>query len=144
MLRLRRSLPDCSVGWGSNRPLRRTVEGANGLNFVTDQEFLIKCSTVEGNKVSDLLQRDFERSRDTEARFGSVLASVLSENEQIEAAYITAMAKGSGSPGRTPADAPEVDGVVRISDADLRVGDLITARITRAFDYDLGGIVALS
>lgn len=42
--------------------------------------------------------------------------------------------------GRTKADAPEVDGVVYLSDAGaLKSGDIVAARITDADDYDLYG-----
>ena len=49
--------------------------------------------------------------------------------------------EGAGFVGRTQADAPEVDGVVRI-DGDLHSGDLIPVKITGSDDYDLTGIVA--
>ena len=40
--------------------------------------------------------------------------------------------------GRTYAEAPEIDGVVRIADAfELEPGDLLTAEITDADDHDL-------
>lgn len=51
---------------------------------------------------------------------------------------------GDGFVGRTFRDAPEVDGVVRLPDGDLRAGELIAARIERADDYDLHGVVVPS
>jgi ribosomal protein S12 methylthiotransferase len=49
--------------------------------------------------------------------------------------------EGDGFVGRTQADAPEVDGVVRI-EGDLHSGDLIPVKITGSDDYDLTGVVA--
>ena len=48
---------------------------------------------------------------------------------------------GSGLVGRSFRDAPEIDGVVHLPAGDLRPGDMTTARITRAEDYDLHGVV---
>ena len=45
--------------------------------------------------------------------------------------------------GRSRADAPEIDGAVYLSSRrPLRVGDIVSARIERADDYDLHGSVA--
>ena len=50
---------------------------------------------------------------------------------------------GGGFVGRTRADAPEVDCVVKIPDDNLAAGDLIRAEITAVDDYDLVGRVVL-
>jgi ribosomal protein S12 methylthiotransferase len=47
-----------------------------------------------------------------------------------------------GFVARTMSDAPEIDGVVRLPQGDLRSGDMIRARIVGAADYDLQGVVA--
>ncbi len=45
--------------------------------------------------------------------------------------------------GRSKADAPQIDGNVYVSSRrPLRVGDIVTARIDRADEYDLHGTVA--
>jgi len=45
--------------------------------------------------------------------------------------------------GRTKADAPEIDGLVHISDAgDLQPGDIVRVTIEAADDYDLFGLLA--
>lgn len=42
-----------------------------------------------------------------------------------------------GAIGRSPGDAPEIDGNVYLEDFDLKPGDLIKAQITDATEYDL-------
>jgi ribosomal protein S12 methylthiotransferase len=45
--------------------------------------------------------------------------------------------------GRSKADAPEIDGAVYLSSRrPLRVGEIVTAKIERADEYDLHGVVA--
>jgi ribosomal protein S12 methylthiotransferase len=52
------------------------------------------------------------------------------------------MAKGMAK-GRSKADAPEIDGAVHLSSRrPLRVGEIVTAKIERADQYDLHGSVA--
>src|SRR6202043_2012853 len=47
------------------------------------------------------------------------------------------------SKGRSRADAPEIDGAVYVSSRrPLRVGEMVTAKIERADQYDLHGSVA--
>jgi ribosomal protein S12 methylthiotransferase len=47
------------------------------------------------------------------------------------------------SKGRSKADAPEIDGAVYVSSRrPLRVGEIVTAKIERADEYDLHGSVA--
>jgi len=49
----------------------------------------------------------------------------------------------TASKGRSKADAPEIDGAVYVSSRrPLRVGEIVTARIERADQYDLHGSVA--
>jgi ribosomal protein S12 methylthiotransferase len=51
-------------------------------------------------------------------------------------------AAGRTAKGRSPADAPEIDGAVHLNSVrPLRVGDIVTARIERADAYDLHGQV---
>jgi ribosomal protein S12 methylthiotransferase len=45
--------------------------------------------------------------------------------------------------GRSKADAPQIDGSVYVSSRrPLKVGDIVTAKIERADEYDLHGTVA--
>jgi ribosomal protein S12 methylthiotransferase len=47
------------------------------------------------------------------------------------------------SKGRSKADAPQIDGAVYLSSRrPLRVGEIVTAKIERADEYDLHGSVA--
>ena len=47
-----------------------------------------------------------------------------------------------GATGRSPADAPEIDGNVYLDgETSLKPGDLVQAKITRADEYDLWGAV---
>jgi ribosomal protein S12 methylthiotransferase len=47
------------------------------------------------------------------------------------------------SKGRSKADAPEIDGAVYVSSRrPLRIGEIVTAKIERADQYDLHGSVA--
>ena len=51
--------------------------------------------------------------------------------------------EADGAVGRSKSDAPEIDGSVFLDpSAGTRVGDIVNARITRAGEYDLWGIVA--
>ena len=52
----------------------------------------------------------------------------------------TVAGDGGGYRGRTPFQAPEVDGLTIIQGpGELRVGSVIPVRITHAMDYDLVG-----
>lgn len=49
----------------------------------------------------------------------------------------------TGAVGRSTADAPEIDGVVRIEGApDVARGDIVDVRFTASDDHDLIGVVA--
>jgi ribosomal protein S12 methylthiotransferase len=43
--------------------------------------------------------------------------------------------------GRSQGDAPEIDGAVYVKGKSLRIGDIVTAKIARADEYDLHGAV---
>jgi ribosomal protein S12 methylthiotransferase len=50
---------------------------------------------------------------------------------------------GLSAKGRSKADAPEIDGTVRVtSRRPLRVGEIVTVKIERASEYDLYGVAA--
>jgi ribosomal protein S12 methylthiotransferase len=58
---------------------------------------------------------------------GSVQQVIIDEYDEENSQYI----------GRTEYDAPEIDGQVFITNLDAKVGEIVTVRITHAFDYDL-------
>jgi ribosomal protein S12 methylthiotransferase len=49
--------------------------------------------------------------------------------------------EGSKAVGRTFADAPEIDGLIRLSGKGLKSGDLVKAKVTTASAYDLTGAI---
>lgn len=77
-----------------------------------------------------IMRRQMEISREiNEAKVGKIMEVMVEEHEE-EGAYR----------GRTCYDAPEIDNaVVFTSENNLRPGDMVSVRITDAFDYDLAG-----
>lgn len=71
----------------------------------------------------------------------------LAKNQEKIGQIISALIEGKeeGGPevyyGRTQADAPEVDGTVQVSGKGLSSGDIVSVRITHAYEYDLIGEV---
>ena len=71
----------------------------------------------------------------------------LAKNKEKIGQTVSALIEGkeSSSPevyfGRTPADAPEVDGTVLVSGQGLSAGDIVSVKITHAYEYDLIGEV---
>ena len=66
----------------------------------------------------------------------------VERNESLLDARVPVLVDGrapdrQGFVARTPADAPEVDSVVRLPDGDLQAGDLVEVRITGVDEYDL-------
>jgi len=79
-------------------------------------------------RADEIMRHQVDISRKVnEAKVGT-LQEVIIDGQDEEGAYI----------GRTRYDAPEIDNSVIVSsETDLQPGDLIKARITDAFDYDL-------
>ena len=77
-----------------------------------------------------IMQKQLEISLNAnETKIGSIL-DVLVEGIEEDGCYI----------GRSRYDAPEIDNaVIFTSDIELQPGDIVTVRITDAFDYDLVG-----
>ncbi len=108
-----------------------------------DRVGCFKYSPVEGaqaNSIAPLVPPDvqeeryarfMQRARDISARR---LAARVGRTTEVLVDRI----EGSIAVGRSAADAPEIDGVVRIDDgAQLRPGDLVQIEVTGADDYDL-------
>ena len=68
----------------------------------------------------------------------------LEQKIEQELSVIIDEVTGENIVGRTNGDAPEIDGVIYLSaDTEVKVGDLVTARVRDADEYDLyGEIVA--
>ncbi|TWI74130.1 ribosomal protein S12 methylthiotransferase [Desulfobotulus alkaliphilus] len=54
---------------------------------------------------------------------------------------IEKLSEGELAEGRTPFQAPEVDGITYVDGSGFQVGDVVLLEITDAFDYDLAGNV---
>lgn len=71
----------------------------------------------------------------------------LAKNKEKIGQTVSALIEGkeSSSPevyfGRTQADAPEVDGTILVSGNRLSTGDIVSVKITHAYEYDLIGEV---
>ncbi|MDY0162743.1 30S ribosomal protein S12 methylthiotransferase RimO [Desulfobotulus sp.] len=61
--------------------------------------------------------------------------------DRIFPVLIERVEEGEMAQGRTPLQAPEVDGITYVDGGQLSVGDVVHVRITDAFDYDLAGNV---
>lgn len=110
-----------------------------------DRVGCFKYSPVEGARANDLgdhidpevqeerYARFMERARAISARR---LAARVGQRMQV----LVDVVDGKTAIARSEADAPEIDGVVRISNAGkLRVGDWAQVQITAAEEYDLHG-----
>jgi len=77
------------------------------------------------------------------ARQQAISAARLKRHVGKRLPVIVDKVDGNTATGRTRYDAPEIDGVVRLtSRMPLRVGDIVTARIETSGPYDLTGTVA--
>lgn len=75
------------------------------------------------------LQQEISRQR-LQAKIGQILPIIIDEVDD------------EGAIGRSPADAPEIDGVVYLNDEfNVAVGDIVPVLIEHADDYDLWGSV---
>lgn len=121
-------------------------------DFVADYQFermgAFTYSQEEGTPAFDLPgQVDPEVALARQADLMEIQRGVMAAHNQARVGEVLPVLIDGRDPereglvGRTQADAPEVDGVVRL-DGDLRSGDLIPVRITAAGDYDLVGVVA--
>jgi ribosomal protein S12 methylthiotransferase len=121
------------------------------LDFVEEAEFerlgVFKYSTEEGTAAA-LMERQV--SEDVKERRWQELMELQAEisrkkNEAligtVSRVIIESLDAGSGMHlGRTQAHAPEVDGVVYVTGkGEIRPGDFVNVKMTRAQDYDLIG-----
>ena len=65
----------------------------------------------------------------SEARIGEVMPVLIERYDGRNDVYI----------GRSPYDAPEIDGEVFVSNCDCNIGDIVPVRITHALEFDLAG-----
>jgi len=102
-------------------------------------------SPVDGaaaNALPDPVDEDIQQDR--LARFMDVQADISAARLKAkigrEMSVLVDEVGGGRAVARSHADAPEIDGVVRIAQGrGLRPGDFVKVRITRADDYDLWG-----
>src|SRR5687768_2717260 len=105
-------------------------------------------SPVEGAKANDLPGALPEEVREERrARFMQVQAAISRERLAAKVGrtleVLVDEVEGGVAIARSHADAPEIDGVVRVKGArNARPGDLIRARITRALEHDLEATLA--
>ena len=85
----------------------------------------------------DVAERRYARLMEQQqATSAAILARKVGTRQQV----IIDKTDATGGIGRTRADAPEIDGTVRVSSRrPLRMGDMITVKIDRAGPYDLSG-----
>ncbi|MGZ5032367.1 MAG: 30S ribosomal protein S12 methylthiotransferase RimO [Usitatibacter sp.] len=105
-------------------------------------------SPVEGAKANELPGAVPEEAREERrARFMQVQAEISREKLRGKiGATIQVLvdeAQGATAIGRSSADAPEIDGVVRVKGAKgARPGDMLTVTVTSATEHDLNAIVS--
>src|SRR5882757_8140897 len=98
-------------------------------------------SNAIGNPVPDELKQ--ERWNALMARQQKISARRLKRKVGTRQQVIIDEVGPTASKGRSKADAPEIDGAVYLSSRrPLRVGEIVTAKIERADQYDLHGSVA--
>jgi ribosomal protein S12 methylthiotransferase len=108
-----------------------------------DRVGCFKYSAVEGaaaNELPGAVPEDVKQER--WERFMALQQDISAERLQQkvgkELDVLIDAIDGDRAIGRSKADAPEIDGVVYVADAEgLEVGDIVTVTITEADDYDL-------
>ncbi len=96
------------------------------------------------NELPDQIPEDIKEAR--WSRFMEVAQTIstekLKERVGMEMSVIIDEVTEDGATGRTYADAPEIDGTVKLPGAtELSVGDMVMAYITESTEYDLVGEV---
>ncbi len=121
------------------------------LQFINEMEFdrlgAFAYSPEEGTPaVSFPGQVSEEKKRQWQADVMELQEEIIFEkNETLKGRELFALIEGQVSGentyvGRTYRDAPDVDGYIFINtDAELMTGDIVTVRITGAYEYDLIG-----
>jgi ribosomal protein S12 methylthiotransferase len=99
------------------------------------------ASNALGNAVPDEVKQD--RWNALMARQQKISARRLKRKVGTRQQIIIDEVGPTASKGRSKADAPEIDGAVYVSSRrPLKVGEIVTAKIERADEYDLHGSVA--
>ena len=114
-----------------------------------DRVGCFQYSPVDGasaNKLSDPVPEPVKQERWNRfmAAQQRISSERLEQKIEQELSVIIDEVTGENIVGRTNGDAPEIDGVIYLSaDTEVKVGDLVTARVRDADEYDLyGEIVA--
>jgi ribosomal protein S12 methylthiotransferase len=97
------------------------------------------ANELDGAVPEALKQERWERFME---RASAISAARLAARVGTETQVLVDGHDGEAFVGRTPGDAPEVDGIVRLEGADdLAAGDFVDVEITSSDTYDLGGRV---
>ncbi|MDH3288996.1 MAG: 30S ribosomal protein S12 methylthiotransferase RimO [Betaproteobacteria bacterium] len=101
------------------------------------------ANALPGRLPDDVMQERRARFMELQARIsaerltrkvGKTLTVLVDEVDEVDAA---------GALARSSADAPDIDGIVRVSSsANLRAGEFATVRVTRADEHDLWATLA--
>jgi len=112
-----------------------------------DRVGCFKYSPVEGAKANDLPdQGDEEVKEERLAKFMTVQAGIstakLKQKIGKEYQILIDEIGADGAIGRTYADAPEIDGVVHLTDQfDVKPGDKVWVQIIHSNEHDLWGVI---
>lgn len=121
------------------------------MQFINDMEFdrlgAFTYSPEEGTPAAEFPdQLDEERKKDWQADVMELQEEIISDkNEEMTGRELFVFIEGKVSDenayiGRTYRDAPDVDGYIFINtDEELMTGDIVRARVTGAYEYDLIG-----
>lgn len=121
------------------------------MQFINDMEFdrlgAFTYSPEEGTPAAEFPdQLDEEKKKDWQADVMELQEEVISDkNEEMTGRELFVFIEGRVSDenayiGRTYRDAPDVDGYIFIhTDEELMTGDIVRARVTGAYEYDLIG-----
>jgi ribosomal protein S12 methylthiotransferase len=150
--RVREAIPDVALRTTliTGFPQETDEEFEQMLGFVREMEFdrlgVFAYSREEGSAAYALKGqvpkhiRQRRRDRIMEAQ----AAVSLEKNKRLVGRTFRALVDETGSDAsvtRIYSQAPEIDGVVLICDPGIRKGEFVQVRISKAYDYDLQGIV---
>lgn len=93
-----------------------------------------RAATMPGEVGPDVLQQRQDRLMRLQKRVAR------RTNRRFVGRTVPAIVEGRDV-GRTYADAPDVDGTIRLKGNGLKVGTIVNARVTAAHGYDLEGVV---
>jgi len=99
-----------------------------------------KANALEGAVAEEIKQQRLERFMTAQAR---ISAAKLKRRVGQTVNALVDVVDAAGAVARTSADAPEIDGVLRILDGQkLKPGQFAKVRVTAAEDHDLAGVLA--